>query len=109
MEYTANASRNFSTYRCLDPIKTQTTTPWYPTENTCPCDASNTNVTGRGFTPCPFGMDVETRNTVNLNIGNLPKQKKALIGTMYQNNQFVPPQLEPRPMSRIGNQNRNSM
>ena len=27
-----------------------------------------------------------------------------LVGTMYNNNQYVPPQLEPRPLSRIGNQ-----
>jgi ferredoxin-thioredoxin reductase catalytic subunit len=96
---------NYAVYRCPDPIKTDTKTPWYPIENKCPCNPADSNVTGRGFTSCTFGVQYETPNTINLaKQKDLPKQTGALKGTMYQNNQFVPPQLEPRMLSRIGNQ-----
>lgn len=100
---------NYSVYRCPDPIKTKTDTPWYPIENVCPCDPNDTNITGRGFTPCAFGVQYETPNTINLiKQKSLPKQTGALVGTMYQNNQFVPPQLQPRQNTRIGQQWRSA-
>jgi hypothetical protein len=98
-------SQNFSIYRCTDPHKYKTDTPWYPVENICPCDQKSSNITGRGYTPCTFGVQYETPNTINLSKkANLKKQTGALVGTLYQNNQYVPPQLEPRQLTRIGNQ-----
>lgn len=96
---------NYSVYRCPDPIKTETNTPWYRIEDKCPCNPADSNVTGRGFTPCNFGVQFETPNQINLaKTRDLPKQANKLVGTLYENNQFVPPQLQPRQLSRIGNQ-----
>jgi len=94
----------YSVYRCPDPRKRNTETPWYRIDNVCPCDPSESNVTGRGYTPCTFGVQYETPNTINLSKQKaLPRQKNALRGVNYQNNQFVPPQLQPRMLTRIGN------
>ncbi len=100
---------NYSIYRCIDPVKQDTKSPWYRIENKCPCSPADSNPTGRGFTSCTYGVQYETPNTLNLaKQTNLPKQNNPLTGVLYENNQFVPPQLEPRPLSRIGNQWRSA-
>jgi hypothetical protein len=100
---------NYSVYRCPDPIKTETNTPWYRIEDKCPCNPADSNVTGRGFTPCSFGVQFETPNQINLaKTRDLPKQANKLVGTLYENNQFVPPQLQPRQLARIGQQWRSA-
>jgi hypothetical protein len=94
---------DYNVYRCPDPLKVNTDEPWYRISNTCPCDPHNSNVTGRGFTPCPFGIQTNQQGLQMLSKQTLPPIQN-LVGTMYNNNQYVPPQLEPRPLSRIGNQ-----
>ena len=98
---------NYSVYRCPDPIKTETNTPWFRIEDKCPCNPNDSNVTGRGFTPCTFGIQFETPNQVNLAktpyLAPQPVNEK-LVGSLYENNQYVPPQLEPRQLTRIGQQ-----
>lgn len=95
---------NFNIYRCLDPIKTQTNLPWYRIEDKCPCNPNLSNVTGRGFTPCTFGLQIEHPNSLNYfqSAGYKPYET-PLKGSLYQDVQYVPPQLQPRMLSRIGN------
>ena len=90
--------KNFNVYRCIDPRKQFTDTPWYPIENACPCNPNDINITGRGFTPCAYGVQYEDiiKTKMKPVDGIIPK------GNLYQNNQNVPPQLQPRPLSRIG-------
>jgi hypothetical protein len=98
---------NYSVYRCPDPIKTKTTTPWYPVENICPCDPNDTNISGRGFTPCAFGVQYETPNIVKSN-RNKQSESAKQPGVLVQDNQNVPPQLQPRMLTRIGQQWRSA-
>lgn len=105
---------NYSVYRCPDPIKYKTDTPWYPIENVCPCDPNDTNISGRGYTPCAFGVQYETPNNVNLFNQMKPTKTQSMvkesmvkentIGSLFQDNQIVPPQLQPRMLTRIGQQ-----
>lgn len=89
---------NYNVYRCPDPVAQVTTQPWYPYENVCPCDPTQSNPSGRGFTPCPFGVQFdkppESKNNSTM--------KPPLEGALYNTDQIVPPQFNPRPLSRIG-------
>jgi len=96
---------NYSIYRCLDPIKQDTNKPWYPISNVCPCNPNDYNISGRGYTPCAFGVQYESKTQINLsNEKKLPNQQPPLVGSLIGSNQFVAPQLEPRMLTRIGNQ-----
>ena len=106
-----NSDSKFNIYRCPDPRKVVTTSPWYRIDDFCPCDPTQSNVSGRGYTPCTFGMQVEMPNPSELQppaFGlQLPGQlvssvNNFMVGSMYQNDQIVPPQLQPRPLTRIG-------
>lgn len=104
-------SDKFNVYRCIDPRKTETTTPWYNIENKCPCDPRQNNITGRGFTPCTFGFEIkQPKGLYNVAVpplGAVPSSS-PLAGSFYQDYQYVPPQLQPRPLSNIGNEWRSA-
>lgn len=98
---------NFSVYRCPDPVNVNTNTPWYRDSNICPCSPETSNITGRGFTPCAYGVEFNETSPIQLQ-GTAGKTNTPLTGSFYQDHQFVPPQLQPRPLSRVGNQWRSS-
>lgn len=99
----ADKDNKFSIFRCPNPTATKTSEPWYPTTNFCPCDPKLSNVSGRGFTSCPFGIVEEPVqfNSVVYSHNSFPKNNK-IIGNLYSQKQTTPPQLDPRPFSRIG-------
>lgn len=104
-------------YRCLQPYAKTTNQPWFREEDSCPCNPSLSNPTGRGLMGCPLGVQFEKswNETIpltqseqiitNSGIENINKNvsiKSSLPGSMFQNGQFIPPQLQPRPLARIG-------
>lgn len=100
--------KNFHVYRCPDPIKGKTDQPWFRIEDLCPCDSGTlSNPSGRGYVPCPFGVQFD--NTVwdqNMML-SAPLVKQEPSSMMFPMNpgiglQSVPTQLEPRPLARIG-------
>lgn len=101
-----NNDLNYMAYRCIDPVAEKTGKPWYPITNICPCDPTLSNITGRGFTSCPMGIS-DTRPRPPLyslsQVKNqLPKSKQEVTGNVFNQNQFVPPQLDPRPLTLVG-------
>ena len=116
----------YSNFACIDPVAVYMDKPWYPYKETCPCDPQLSNPTGRGFTPCPFGVDFEIQNISQANlpkplmtvVGNIDKngtyrdisvpvygvnnEDRPLSGSMFPSKQFSAPQAEPRPLVRIG-------
>lgn len=102
-----NNQLNYSQYRCQDPVGVKTGEPWYPYSNVCPCNPDLSNTSGRGFTPCPMGLsNLEKRGPslpMNQIVNQIPKNSQV-VGTLYSEGQAVPPQLEPRQLSRIGQQ-----
>jgi hypothetical protein len=110
-EVSQNNTRNYSVYRCVDPVALKTEQPWYSYSNVCPCDPNLSNKTGRGFTACPLGINQEAP------MWSLPMYQTAsqvpnssqTIGSMFgSGNQFVPPQLQPRQLIRIGEEWRSA-
>ena len=99
---------NYNIYRCPDPVATKTNEPWYPTTNICPCDPNLSNQTGRGFTTCPYGIETDntTNNGVKQNIKGITLNNT--LGNLYNDQQYIPPQYDPRPSSRIGIQWRSA-
>lgn len=92
----------FNVYRCPDPLKSYTSQPWYRFTDICPCDPKDSNITGRGFTSCPFGV---SDNSKYQSFQNTPiPQRDIPVGNIYPQQQYVPPQLEPRQLVRIGQQ-----
>jgi len=111
-EVSKNNTRNFSVYRCIDPVAVTTGAPWFVGigENVCPCDPNLSNKTGRGFTACPLGITQES-TTWNLPPFQLASQipdQSQIVGNLYQKNQYVPPQLQPRQLVRIGEEWRSA-
>lgn len=99
------SSTDFNVYRCPDPLKSKVNSPWYRFEDVCPCDPNAINITGRGFTPCALGIQFEDLPGMNYTPGfnaNLQSLPNPLTGTLYNTRQIVPPQLQPRQNSRIG-------
>ena len=117
----------YSNFSCIDPVAVFTDEPWYPIKNTCPCDPNLSNPTGRGFTPCPFGVNfqekqinqsinskkplmkvVSTINGPNYQsvsvpvVGSGPSGKEVLSGSMFPTSQYTVPQANPRPLVKIG-------
>jgi len=107
----------YSDYRCIIPNTIKTSGKWFPYENVCPCDPSLSNVTGRGLTPCPFGIansEVKKTNEVKVIEGyngpngyetrTIPVSQSYFdnSGSLYQNHTYEAPQLDPRPFVRIG-------
>lgn len=112
-EVNQNNTRDYSVYRCIEPASVSTGPPWFNGigVNICPCDPNLSNHTGRGFTACPLGINQEAP-TWNLPtfqlVSQIPSPNKV-IGNMYgSGNQFVPPQLQPRQLIRIGTDWRSS-
>jgi hypothetical protein len=102
----------FNVYRCLDPVAVVTGSPWFYGlgENVCPCDPNLSNNTGRGFTACPLGINQEATSW-NLPSSQLSSQipnQNQIVGSMFNKNQFVPPQLQPRQLVRIGEEWRSA-
>lgn len=110
-EVNANNTNNFSVYRCPDPVAVFTTQPWYPNSNICPCDPNQSNNSGRGYTACPLGISQKSPNwdlPASQIIAQLPSTERT-VGNMYgSGNQFVPPQLQPRQLVRIGQEWRSA-
>ncbi len=112
-EVSKNNTRNYSVYRCPEPTGIKTGSPWYPGngDNICPCDPNLSNSSGRGFTACPLGINLEepdyNYNSQKLAGINLPDESQV-TGSMYNNGQLVPPQLQPRQLIRIGEEWRSS-
>lgn len=106
-EVNQNNTRNYAVYRCVDPVAVKTGAPWFNEDNICPCDPNLSNTSGRGYTACPYGISTDTPQW-NLSVGSqIPKQNQV-TGNMYNKNQFVPPQLQPRQLVRIGEEWRSS-
>ncbi len=100
-------SLHFSVYRCLDPKKVNTDQPWYPISNICPCDPKFNDITGRGLSRCPFGITTN-QSEIKSAIQPVRQTPTGLTGSLFQNNQYSPPQLDPRQNVRIENQWRNA-
>jgi hypothetical protein len=106
------ALNKFTDYRCIIPGTTVVSEPWFPMTDVCPCDPGLSDPTGRGFTPCPFGISepgpdlgvtVPLQSIARTNNGWVTKDVKSVpYGTFYPKNNYLPPQLEPRPLMRIG-------
>lgn len=96
-----NNDNRYAVYRCLEPGAVKTDEPWFPSENICPCDPSLSFPSGRGISGCPFGiMESEKRPTAQL-FNQLPTQQQ-ITGIIYNDAQFIPPQMDPRPLTRVG-------
>jgi len=108
-EVNQNNTRDFSVYRCPDPVAVTTGSPWYNIENLCPCDPNLSNTSGQGYSGCPFGINEAPPPSLNVSNSQLASQipQKQMTGAMYSMNQFVPIQLNPYPNTRIGQSWRN--
>ena len=102
----AVGANNYNVYRCPDPLKVKTDEPWYPISNVCPCNPMESNVTGRGYTPCNFGIQ-DDQKEINSLSSKKSTMNNPLMGSLYQMHQYTPPQLNPYPVTRIGQQWRN--
>lgn len=92
-----NNGTKYAVFRCPEPGAVVTEGPWFPSDNVCPCNPKLSFPTGRGLTPCPFGvMEPEKRSTAQHTTEN------QITGIIYNDAQFIPPQMDPRPLARIG-------
>ena len=100
----------FNVYRCVNPTAVTTEQPWYSYSNVCPCDPKLSNTSGRGYTPCPFGV-LESNDSMEMSElksqfrhqeANQFPSKHRLVGNLDNTLQFTPPQLQPRQLVRIG-------
>ena len=133
-----NNPYRYSNFSCIDPVAVFTDEPWYPIKNTCPCDPSQSNPTGRGFTPCPFGVNFQEKQinksinekkqlmTVvsdisgpNYQVLSVPVQRTnvttngvtrsdVIPGSMFPTQQYTVPQVNPRPLVKIGQEWRSA-
>jgi len=103
-EVNQNNTRNYTVYRCPDPVAIITDQPWFSYNNVCPCDPNLSNTSGRGFTGCPMGISggVPSWNISNFQLASQIPTKDQVVGNLYSMNQFVPPQLQPNPLVRVG-------
>jgi len=101
--------QNFTVFRC-NPLGLEESRPWWREQEFCPCPSEYNNETGRGFVSCPYGVE----NEKEVMFGKIPtvpnpeKIKKEMTGSLVQDKQWIPPQLQPRPLSRIGQQWRSA-
>lgn len=105
------SNKNYTDYRCIDPTMVVSSNKWYPMTDVCPCDPSLSNQTGRGFTPCPMGVTFDKPDTKTVPLSSLsynngswtPSDVTTLLpGANYPVGNYIPPQLEPRMLVRIG-------
>lgn len=95
----------YTVYRCF-PNMTETGTPWFREFDYCPCNEKYDNLSGRGYVSCPFGVQADDK--VVFKAGKQMSQPPGRVGAWVQDSQWVPPQLSPRPLSRIGEQWRSA-
>lgn len=111
-EANLNTNNKYTVYRCLDPVAVKTSRPWYNSvgENICPCDPKLSNTSGRGFTACPLGIkqEIPSWNLPSFQLVSKYPQENNVIGNLYSSGQYVPPQLQPRELIRIGQEWRSS-
>jgi hypothetical protein len=98
---------NYVDYRCIEPSAIDTDGPWFPISNICPCDPKLSNPTGRGYTPCPFGIQPEQKVVQSFIKASIIKNPSITgTGSMYPNisklSVISPPQFQPRPLTNIG-------
>lgn len=99
-EVSKNNKTDYDSYRCFTNTK-NTGPPWFPTENTCPCNINENNITGRGYTSCNFGIsEKQTMPSYFAIKSNKTGDEKS--GSLFNQKQNVPPQLDPYPAIRIG-------
>jgi hypothetical protein len=107
-----NVPRGYQDYRCIEPRATETTSPWFPRTNICPCDPSYSNPTGRSFSGCPFGIDPKDTRAENSETINNGLVKGSMVGAEFPMTEGVPvasvPQFTPRPYALIGYQWRSA-
>ena len=117
----------YTELRCILPTATETGfgpegSKWFPRENLCPCDPNLSIPTGRGYTSCSFGIQTDV---TEVPISDIMKPLKRVIGysgpngfntisedvskefidnsgSLYQDKQYIAPQLDPRPLTLIG-------
>jgi hypothetical protein len=118
-----STEQKYAVYRCLEPGHTETNTPWFGMSDVCPCNPELQNPTGRGRVGCGFGVQFD-QNAINRAsnqkvplqtvIGsNKPNNQGSSYhtvavpatlpkGSMFPGKQNPPPQTDPRPLIRIG-------
>jgi len=100
-ESSQNNSKDFSVFRCINPTATITEYPWYSSgTNVCPCDPNLSNPSGRGFISCPYGIN-NTSSSFKQSDDSFPYNNQ-ITGNLYPKEQFVPPQIQPNPLVKIG-------
>lgn len=104
---------NFIDFRCIDPVAVNMEKPWYRISDNCPCNPKLSNQTGRAYTACPLGVQFDQKEIYNsiydnkivtksdrpMNFSEIPN------GSLFPNNSnpdVVPPNIQPRPLIRIG-------
>jgi hypothetical protein len=107
------AGNKFQVYRCIEPGAVVTKGPWFPTENVCPCDPKLSFPSGRGLSGCPFGVQDSSDSGAGSQVQASRRQFKVpseneITGNIFNSGQFIPPQMDPRPLSRIGVQWRSA-
>lgn len=95
------ANDKFIVYRCPEPGAVVTEGPWYPINNVCPCDPKLSFPSGRGISSCPFGV-MENEKRPSFQIPNKLPTQEQITGIIYNEGQYIPPQMDPRPLTRIG-------
>ena len=102
-------AHNYTVFRC-NPLALQEKKPWWRETEICPCDSQFNNETGRGFVSCPYGIENEKLAKFGRipTVPNPQEVKQKMTGSLVQDKQWIPPQLNPRPLSRIGQQWRSS-
>jgi len=111
------ANKNYTDYRCINPLATVIGEPWFPMNDVCPCNPKLSGPTGRGYSGCPFGVQFpDTIDSPNESNGLVPLSSLRAIngqwvpervqdlplGAAYPTLSYVPPQLQPRANVRIG-------
>jgi hypothetical protein len=120
-------NKNYIDYRCIEPTATTVGEPWFRISDSCPCNPNLSNPTGRGFTPCPFGVQFDAPKSYSepiMTVGSSPSKRSSFSaipsfnGERINNENFMPgaifpkvssniskitpPQLQPRQIVRIG-------
>jgi hypothetical protein len=105
----ATNNPNYADYRCIDPVAKNVGAPWYRIDDVCPCDPKLSFPTGRGFTSCPMGVQFDNKiiNETMKSSEPIKMSDSFGAGSMFpqvnkQISSVTPPQLQPRPLSRIG-------
>jgi len=108
----------YSAFSCIIPFSTEVGKPWVSYPNSCPCNPNESNPTGRGYTSCTYGVQMTPQvniphqlSTVNGNytpngyeVTDSPVYQSFFnnSGSMYNQQQYTAPQLQPRQLVKIG-------